>query len=475
MSDSPDSSSKASHWPLSILGGFVSLFNLFLPLVLVRILSQADIGNYKAYFLYLAMIPPLFLTSGLMNGLSHWGGHLKSREQAFQVTWAFLLCLATAFILLGTLFFPALQRGLGWTPTQTQLFLLGGGLSILAGFFENVSIASHKVWRGALFGSAFDLIRNSSMLVAAVTFRTVQAVFFAHVVVMALKLALGWLLGYREGFQSPRLPWGTARKVLQYAIPVSVASALSMITSYSDQVLVSGLLPAEDFAVYSLGCLLIPPLLIFEQSVNRVMIPALSRAFAEGDTDLALRHFRSGSSELAWILFPAAFGLVVFADPIVRLLFTERYMSAVLVLQIFSLKHFANAIPYDAIARARGHGTWILRLLATYSVVALALVATLTSLYGTIGALVATILVAFSMRIHALIQVCRQEKWRIGAVLPLQDWMKYGALCVSGSGAALVARSFMGNTLEWFLAGGTIFVSIYFIGTSDRIRNIKLK
>ena len=59
----------SSHWPITSTNGAAALFNLFLPLVLVRILSPDQVGRYKIFFLYVMLSPGLFLVTGLNNGL----------------------------------------------------------------------------------------------------------------------------------------------------------------------------------------------------------------------------------------------------------------------------------------------------------------------------------------------------------------------------------------------------------------------
>lgn len=458
-------SSSRSHWPISLLGSAVSLLNLFLPLVLVRILTPFEIGQYKIYFLYLAMIPSLCMTAGIVNGLSHWAGHEDQRQKAFQVSWGLLLSIAFFFISLGLLLHPSLQRALQWTPLQTKLFLIGAFLSMLATFFDDASIAMGAIWRGALFNSGFDLMRNLMMLSFAVYFRRIEMVFIAHILVVLTKVTAGSMWGLRLGFQRPSLNQNTLKMVLKYSIPVSVAAGLSIITSYSDQLLVSSLIPPQEFAVYSLGCLLIPPLLIFEQSVNRVLIPRMSKAFSSDKPEAAMHLFQDAVSELSWILVPAGIGLILFAEPIVVLLFTETYRDSAKYLQIYTINQFIHVLPYDAVARARGQGTWILKQLAVFSVVTLVAVLSLTHLIGAKGALIGALSAAAAMRVHSIWAIHNQEGWPLSKMLPLKDLAVYLCFCALAVVVCVPLKEHYGKTLQWFLVGGLSFSLIYFAGT----------
>src|SRR4051794_25866951 len=83
-----------SHWPLSLLGGAVSLLNLLLPLVLVRLLTPTEVGHYKIFFLYLVLAPWFCLTAGITSGLGHWAGREDRRLGAFSSSWTLLLLVA---------------------------------------------------------------------------------------------------------------------------------------------------------------------------------------------------------------------------------------------------------------------------------------------------------------------------------------------------------------------------------------------
>src|SRR5262249_16641519 len=134
-----------------------------------------------------------------------------------------------------------------------------------------------------------------------------------------------------------------------------------------DQMVLSFRLNTAQFALYAMGCLSVPPLDIFEISVNRVLIPGLSRALSSQMYTRAADLFADSVSELYLYLLPSTVGLILFAQPIVTILFTERYASAASYLQFYALTYLFFALPFDAVARARADGGWILRTYILFS------------------------------------------------------------------------------------------------------------
>jgi O-antigen/teichoic acid export membrane protein len=464
---------KKTHWPLTILGGGVSLINLLLPLVLVRVLSSSEIGQYKIYFLYLALIPWLLLSSGIVNGLSHWGGLPQKKYSALQSSWTALVCMSGGFLLLGFLFLTPIQRLLGWERVEAFLLVLGVSITMISNFFDEASIATGRILRGAVFSSGFDLIRNLSMLFSAYYFRSVISVLWSHVIFISIKCAVGALWGFVDKIQRPNFSASSFRSVFKYAFPVSIASALSVATGYSDQIVLSRLLRAEEFAIYSFGCLLVPPLLIFEQSVNKVLIPRMSECFSKEESSKAKKLFKNGIAELSWLLIPSGIGLIVFAEPIVRLLFTEKFIDAVVFLRVYSITHLVNLLPYDSVARSKGDGSWIMRRLLFFSILSTISVVIGAHFYGAIGALIALVGCQALMRISSVIDISRTQEWALTEMLPFAEWRKFYLLSLAGATLAYVARPAFHSPLGWFGVMGGIFTMIYLSFTFKYFKKFK--
>lgn len=76
-----------NHWPIFIVGNINSLLNLFLPLFLVRIFTPEEMGLYKIFFLYVALIPFFTMTSGLLTSFYYWSGFKKEFHHYSNSVW----------------------------------------------------------------------------------------------------------------------------------------------------------------------------------------------------------------------------------------------------------------------------------------------------------------------------------------------------------------------------------------------------
>lgn len=463
-------SQKHSHWPLTILGGATSLLNLVLPLVLVRILSTEEVGRYKIFFLYVSLIPWFFLSAGLTNGLSHWAG-LKEKDpkkmaEAFRFSALALRILAGFALTLGILMQGYISRALGWGDSETSVFIFAAVFTIAAPFFEEATISTGEIWRGALFTSGFEFVKNISMLTFALCFHSLWGVYWGYTLTLAIKTIAGFFLkssvrGGRENAPIANVP--IAQEVLRYAAPVSISALLSVITNYADQLVLSRMLDSSEFAIYSVGCFIIPPLMIFEQSVNRVLIPQMAAAFSHDQPQIAQKKWNHAVNELGWILIPAVVGLITFAKPIIVLLFTKKFLGAVPYFQISALNYLVFLIPIDAVARARAQGLWILKNLIIFAGLSLALGFVLVKICGAMGALIGVIAVHAFMRGIVLRRLHQQEGWSWSELIPMQAWLKYACFSLILSACSLgIRHHFHGNDFAWFIASGSVFAIVYF-------------
>ncbi len=455
---------RRSHWPISILSSFAAVVNLFLPLILVRLLTPHDVGLFKVFFLYVLIVPGFALTAGLMSGLGYWAGQGERGVRAIQMSALIVLGAASVFALTGLLAFPLFERLFDWNETTALAFAAALFGSIAGGFFEEAAISRGRTWTGALFYSGFELLRTGAILGAALHFRTLEAVFIAHAVVVTIKAVSGYLLGYWLDIVRLRPDGEVIRGVVRYAFPVSMAWVFGIFVGYTDQLVLSAWISPAEFAFYSIGCLSVAPLLIVEQSITRVLIPELSRAFAEGRTDDAARLYREGVRHLGFVMIPATVGLFVFAEPIIELLFTAHYRDAAPYLQLFAFSYLCFIAPHDAVARARGQAGWILRNFVAFSFPTVALTLLGVSVGGAFGALVGMLVARFALRAYAVYYVASSTGWAFRHFMPIGGLVRM-ALYAAFLGLMMWGmRSGFESPLHWFLVGGSIFTLLYGVG-----------
>lgn len=466
-----DSQVHASHWPLTILMGLASIFQLILPLFLVRILSAEEIGIYKKTFLYVMTAPWFLLSSGFTNGLYYWSGQVKARTQAFAATLTLLLYWAAATLAIGLA--GVILAGLFGAVDRTTLFVSACGVAAIAftipsQFIEDLRITGGRtLWAGA-YGAIWDVTRSAVMIAFAAVFRSIEAIIFGFMIYSLARFALSLFLN-RLADEVPisfRLN-SSAPAVWSYAWPASLSAFAFGILVACDQFLLSHSLTAAEFAIYSIGCLSVPPLFIFEQSVNKVMIPKIGRLLDDEryGTAHALAHFKRSIVDLAFVLVPASVGLAFFARPIILILFTGKFAASIPFLQVYSLSYLMLIFPFDAWARAKGDSRWIMKTVAVFAVAALALTAGGLGWFGPLGALAGFLTAHYALRAYALHKISGWLNRPWGDVFPAVPVGAFLAVSlILGFASSLVFRQFgdqTGPQLAATATTGAAFTAVY--------------
>jgi O-antigen/teichoic acid export membrane protein/glycosyltransferase involved in cell wall biosynthesis len=457
-----DKKDSLNHWPVTLLGILASFVSIFLPLFLVRTLSMEEMGQYKIFFLYVMIVPSLSMTLGLLNGLAYWAGDEKRKEDAYKASFLISYLIGFLILIFSWIFSPFIIQKFGISGISFELFSLAIFAAVVIPFFDEAAIASGRIWLGSIFNTSFELLRLVVVLFAAFSEKSLEAVLIAHTSVMLLRVFIGLILGVKFNFIGFKFDVSVLRSVISYAGPVSLSFIFAVLYRYSDQILLSTSLDESEFALYSMGCLMLPPLFILEHSVTRVLIPKLSQYFKKENTEPVKELFAESISQLAWILVPVSIALMVYAEPIIEILLTKNYLDSAIYLRIFAISYIVLILPYDSIPRAIGNSRWILNNLIFFGFVSILFSYIGLTIYGALGALFGIVLAKLSMRSFGMLWIRRHFSWGFSEFLPLDRLKLYilsSLICVF---LAVLSQPLFETKIIWFLVTSPVLVISYF-------------
>lgn len=468
---------RRSHWPIVILSTFSTAFGVLLPLILVRLISAEEVGKFRIFFLYLALGPAFSLTAGIINGLAYWAGQEREKERAFKFSSSLIILIALFILTVALAARHYIAKTFEWTEVQSILFALSLFGTIAAPFFEEAAIASGRIWTGALFYSGFEMLRAIAILFALIYYRSLTAVFLAHTLTVLLKLSAGYIYGYYLGLVGLIYDRDIRKSVWKYAFPVSLACAFGIFVSTADQFILAPRIPAAEFALYSIGCLSIAPILIFEHSITRVLIPQMSEASSKRQKSHIAVLYQSAVENLSFILIPSVVGLILFANPIIEIFFTQHYAEAAHYLRLYALSYLLLVIPYDALPRSKGQSNWILRTFMVFAFFSLTLAYLLSVAFGPTGAVCAVLISGAMLRVYAIYYFRKESGLSLGQFLPLTSFAQYLLLSLTLAALALMLKAEFENPHLWFFITGAAFAFLYLLlalplkNKSEKARN----
>jgi len=456
---------KEGHWPIFLLSSMSAMANLFLPIILVRLISPEQMGLYKIFFLYLSMIPFLFLVGGPINSVYYWVGKDKEERMLYiQSCFQLSVLLSIPIILIGLSFGFLFSEYLKMSYEAFIFMIVASFFWVPGGHFGETSIAVGKTARGSIFSTTFEILKVIMFISIAMITKDLETIFKSYTILLFIKFCFTVAWGKKLGYISFNVDWKRVKAVFMYCLPISLAGLLGFFVDKVDLLILSGFLDVDEFAFYSMGCLVIPPLIMLDMSVHKVLIPKISSFYLKNKKQDALEVYNKAISDISFIIVPAIFGLFFFAEPIVELLYTNKYAASATYLRIFSLSYLLYTVPHDAIPRATGKTGWILKIYLITTPISLIGVFLMAKYYGAVAALSIAVALKFLPKIAGLQFSCSIMGWRFRDLFPYKRLAIYFGLSTILTIICLLLKPMFATSLNWFFVCSPAFAIIY-LGT----------
>ena len=445
--------------------GFV--FNLALPMLLVRRLDQAQFGVYKQLFLAIGTsvtVLPLGFAMSAYYFLPR--EPERCRETIFNILIYNMVvgCLACTALLVWPVLLATIfdQPGLTGYARLLGVVIL---LWIVSQALEIIPIAHGEMKIASAMIVSVQLTRTAIYVGAVILFGSVQALIWAAVVQGVLQTAvLWWYLQSRFGAFWKRFDGALMRSQLSYAIPLGLAGLLYTVQTDLHSYFVSNRLGAVAFAIYGVGTVQIALLNMLQEATNAVVIPRVSALQHQNDRHGIIQLMARAMRKLAAVYFPVYALLLVVATEFIGFLFTKRYLASVPVFRINLTLLLLGVLLQDPLFRAYVEQRFFLIRLRV--VLGLMLTAGLwfgVTRFGLVGAISTVVFVGVTERVVMAI--------RFGRILGVsrKDWgllKDIGKLALSAAAAAVTAALVRfplrgQKPLVVLLACGVVFSLVY--------------
>ncbi|MGA2736863.1 MAG: oligosaccharide flippase family protein [Bryobacteraceae bacterium] len=446
------------------------VFNLALPMLLVRRLDQAQFGVYKQLFLIIGTsvtVLPLGFAMSAYYFLPR--ERDRQRETVLNILIYNMVvgCLACGAFLVWPVLLSLIfhQPGLTGYARLIGLVIL---LWIVSQALEIIPIAHGEMKMASALIMGVQLTRTAIYLGAVIVFGSLRALIWAAVVQGVLQIGvLWWYLQSRFGLFWQRLDWSLMRSQLSYALPLGLAGILYTVQTDLHSYFVSNRLGAVAYAIYGVGTAQIPLLTMLQEATNAVVIPRVSALQQQNDTHEIIQLMARAMRKLAAVYFPVYALLVVVAHEFIAFLFTRRYLASVPVFLINLTLLLLGVMLQDPLFRAYVEQRFFLiRLRVVLCVLLTAGLWFGTTHYGLVGAISAVVVVGvvertvMAVRFGRILGVSRKD------LVLLKDIGKLAiAAAVAGFAAVGTRLLLLGDKpLIILIACGMVF-SLVYLGT----------
>lgn len=316
-------------WKLLERGGTQAI-QLLVMIILTRLLTPGDYGVIAIVAVFIS-IATLLADSGFCESLIQ-----KKKVEDIDFSSVFFLNLLVACLLYIILFFTAPYAALYFEAPQLKAILRILSLTVFISVCNSIqyaviarSMQFKKLVKSSLAAAVFAGLAG---VVLACTGFGIWALVVQQLTNQLLVTVLLWFsVKWR-----PQLLFSTKHISILYSFGWKLVASTLIYNLYTSlqSFVIGKLFSPVMLGYYSRGAQL-PNILVsnINGSIQSVMFPAL--ASRQDDKERMKEMIRRAIVTSSFILFPLMMGLAVIAEPLIRLLFTEKWLPAAVFLQIF--------------------------------------------------------------------------------------------------------------------------------------------
>ncbi len=430
---------------------------LLSPLLLVRLLDIVEYGRYRQFMATAMLITSLggFALSANLNYLI-----ARSPERvAADITKTSVLMLAVGFVsallifLLREWIVPA-EISTSWLLLAAYVFLFLN-LEVLVSYW----LAHGNSLAVMVYTLLITVWRLGTLLFAALWFREVEMIFVTIVVAEGVKNVGIYLYLRARGLLVFHWQHDVFREQIKLVAPLGLGSVLNKANDFG-KVVVGMQMGPVPMAIYSTAAYQVPLVNIVQTSLSDVIFPDMVKRSLRNPAE-GLKLWKRAQTLVFALICPAWLLLTYFAEPLIRLAFTEQYVSATPFFQVFLLLMVRQCFQFSVPLRAVADNASF----ATSNAVALAINAALLFVlmphYGLWGPTLGFVAGQMWTSIYLSRRVMQRYQ------LPLSDLMEWNKLGLALA-ASLVALAALHGAMMWLphmrisaLVGLAVFGAVY--------------
>jgi len=321
---------------------------LLSPLLLVRLLDIVEYGRYRQ-FMSTAMLVTSLGGFALAANLNYLIARSPDRAATDITKTCVLMALigfvsAIAVAALRSWIVPE-EIGSSWLLLAAYVFLFLN-LEVLVSYW----LAHGRSFPVMVYTLLITVWRLGTLLAAALYFDDVEMLFVTIVCAEAVKnLAVySWLRA--RGLLVFRWHHDVFREQVRLVAPLGIGSVLNKANDFG-KVVVGTQLGPVPMALYTTAAYQVPLVNIVQTSLSDVIFPDMVKR-AQTNPHAGFVLWRRAQTLIFAVICPAWLLLTYFAEPIIRIAFTEAYVGATPYFQVFLLLMVRQCFQFSTLLRS---------------------------------------------------------------------------------------------------------------------------
>ena len=376
-------SSRANRITILAISKLLNYAVQFLaPILLVRILDREAYGQYKEFFVYASLIAT-FLNFSITSNLLFFVSKDPKNEAGFVTNTSFLLLFTSAIGLVivfsSKVYFLRITTYDFIYPLIAYLFFFQN-----LDFIEPYWLAKKKSKYVLYYSFTRAIIRVICVVITAYFTHNVLTIIYVLTVLEVLKFLLVLFYLLHKKLFTLKINRRLLKEQLTYIVPLGTASVLLEFNTDISKVIISSSLGASALALYAVASQNLPIVSVIRTSVADVIFPDMAQKIAREPLE-ALKLWSKSIIIYLFLMSPLFFIMFIYADVIIKTLFTASYLAAVPIFQVYLFYFLKQCFEMGIPIRAMNKNKYFLVGYVFSTVINLGLLFILYKIFGMIG------------------------------------------------------------------------------------------
>ena len=418
--------------------------NIVTPFVLVRIFTKQEYGLLGMIFFLITSVHSI-VGLNVSNSAAYFipRGELEPKRVLASIQG---LNLALGVALFGVMLL-APQPILWLFKSESvggYLFAIGLALFLWNGSraMSLVPIALGKSVVSATYIAATESLRSVCVLLPGLIFGSVSAVLYGFLFWSLIRFLVVWrYLRVSVGIRARDFDVDTLRRLLRYCLPFGVTAIIITVFTKYHGFLVGHFADDEQFAVYRVGVLQSPLMMLVLESAIQILTPEIARLQNEGNRHEIMRLCLRASVKVAALFLPTFVFLFLMTEEFIIVCFTDAYLASSNIMRANLFEFLIVLLILDPVVRAYEELKYLRLRLYGAGLIALFLMGEwVITNWGAAGAVAMTLSVYFINKLVTLWRVAQTLGAAREDLKPLSDLRHIFRGCLAGGCLAAASK-----------------------------------
>ncbi len=307
-------------------------------ILLSRIFLVREFGRYQqSWLLVNTQVPVLLL--GIPQGINFFLPR-SDPSTARRILWLFygLVVVVSLPIVLILIIFPQSIAALLGNPQLVPILQVIAIylIVVLPTYCLDPLLIIHNKHVVLLVITAIYAVLFFAVNVCFGLYKSIELIFLGLSLIAGMKLILTlWLTGRLYGGWQKTFDPALLKQIVGYVAVLGAIGVVDVLSLNIDKYLVACLRTETMYAIYSIGAIELPIIMILLGSVSAVVMPEFSRLLKQQDGAAVIALLHNSMRKLAMFIFPMFTYLLVTAYIFIPLLFTSSYKDSVPIFCIY--------------------------------------------------------------------------------------------------------------------------------------------